>query len=240
MELSCQLKPDTSFRATGNKNGKHIEIVFRVWGRASNDMGNATVHNMRGSRSDPSWNPPVPVQATSDLMSSLLSVLLRIFKTVVLSYAVVATVYTLLVPLVGYLPLNSSLRVGVDFLLSPSRRISELGSGAFYSNVGPGKLRWAEEPVCWRPSPNFFFKTSPRMPLSMTEELFLNKAFSQSLQPTNIVPFYYRSSKSSEKQPSYEDISIATLVTSSRFMVLAKLARKYQGTRFSFSQPMPP
>jgi len=69
----------------------------------------------------------------------------------------------------------------------------------------------------------------------MTEELFMNKAFSQSLQPTNIVPFYYRSSKSSEKQPSYEDISIATLVTRNRFVVLAKLARKYQGTHFPLS-----
>ena len=72
----------------------------------------------------------------------------------------------------------------------------------------------------------------------MTEELLLNKAFSQSLQPTNIVPFYYRSSKSSEKQPPYDDISIATLVTGNRFVVLAKLARKYQGTRFSQSQRM--
>lgn len=74
----------------------------------------------------------------------------------------------------------------------------------------------------------------------MTEQLFLNKAFSQSLQPTNVVPFYYRSSKSSEKRPSYEDISIATLVTSNRFLVLAKLASKYQGTWFSFSQSMSP
>lgn len=74
----------------------------------------------------------------------------------------------------------------------------------------------------------------------MTEELFMNKAFSQSLQPTNIVPFYYRSSKSSEKRPSYQDISIATLVTRNRFVVLAKLARKYQGTYFPLSERMFP
>jgi len=175
-------------------------------------------------------------QATSDLMFFLLSVFLRILKTVVLSYAVVATVYTLLVPLVAFLPTHSSLRVGVDLLSSPSSKFSEIKSDtSLHSNVGPGKLRWAEEPVYWRPSPSFFFKTSPRRPLSMTEELFMNKAFSQSLQPTNIVPFYYRSSKSSEKQLSYEDISIATLVTRNRFVVLAKLARKYQGTHFSLS-----
>lgn len=172
-------------------------------------------------------------------MFSLLSVLLRILKTVVLSYSVVATVYTLLVPLVAFLPPQSYLRVGVDLLSSPSREFSDLNSGAsLHSNVRPRKLRWAEEPVYWRPSPKFFFKTSPRRPLSMTEELLLNKAFSQSLQPTNIVPFYYRSSKSSEKQPPYDDISIATLVTGNRFVVLAKLARKYQGTRFSQSQRM--
>jgi hypothetical protein len=167
-------------------------------------------------------------------MFSLLSVFLRTLKTAVLSYAVVATVYTLLlVPLVSFLPSNSFLRVGVDHLSSSNRDISELNSGAsLHSNAGPGTLRWAEEPIYWRPSPNFFFRASPRRPLSMNEELFLNKAFSQSLQPTNIIPFYYRSSKSSEKRSSYQDISITTLVTSNRFVVLAKLARKYQGTRF--------
>lgn len=171
-------------------------------------------------------------------MSSLLSVFLRVLKTVVLFYAVTATVYTLLlVPLVAFLPPTSFLRVGVDILSSPSRKLSELNRGAsLHINVGLEKLRWMEEPVYWRPSPNFFFKTSPRKPLSMTEQLFLNKAFSQSLQPTNIVPFYYRSSKSIEKRPSSEDISIATLVTSNRFVVLAKLAHKYQGTCFPFSQ----
>ena len=174
-------------------------------------------------------------------MFLLLSVFLRILKTVVLSYAIVATVYTLLVPLVAFLPTHSSLRVGVDLLPSPSWKSSELKSDmSLHSNVGPGKLRWMDEPVYWRPSPNLFFKTSSRRPLSMTEELFMNKAFSQSLQPTNIVPFYYRSSKSSERHPSYEDISIATLVTRNRFVVLAKLARKYQGTHFPFSERMFP
>lgn len=174
-------------------------------------------------------------------MFLLLSVFLRVLKAVVLSYAVVATVYTLLVPLVAFLPTHASLRVGVDLLSNPSWKSSELKSDTpSHSNVGPGKLRWVDEPIYWRPSPNFFFRTSPRRPVSMTEGLFMNKAFSQSLQPTNIVPFYYRSSKSSEKQPPYEDISIATLVTRNRFVVLTKLARKYQGAHFSLSQRMLP
>lgn len=181
-------------------------------------------------------------QATSDLMFSLLSVFLRVLKMAVLFYAAIAIVYTLLlVPLAAFSPPSSFLRVGIDLLSNPSRKISELNRGvSLHNNVGLEKLRWMEEPVYWRPSPRFFFKTSPRKPLSMTEQLFLNKAFSQSLQPTNVVPFYYRSSKSSEKRPSYEDISIATLVTSNRFLVLAKLASKYQGTWFSFSQSMSP
>lgn len=175
-------------------------------------------------------------------MFSLLSVFLRVLKMVVLFYAAIATVYTLLlVPLAAFSPPSSFLRVGIDLLSNPSRKFSELNRGvSLHNNVGLKKLRWMEEPVYWRPSPKFFFKTSPRKPLSMTEQLFLNKAFSQSLQPTNVVPFYYRSSKSSEKRPSYEDISIATLVTSNRFLVLAKLASKYQGTWFSFSQSMSP
>ena len=244
MELSCQLKTDTPFRAISDENGKHVEIVLQVWERASDETGNTSARSTtrEGRVLNQVGTHLCLVQATSVLMFSLLSVFLRILKTVVLFYAAIATIYTLLlVPLVAFLPPTSSLRVGVDLLSSPSRNFSDLNKGAsLRSDVGLEKPRWTEEPVYWRPSPKFFFKTSPRKPLSMTEQLFLNKAFSQSLQPTNVVPFYYRSSKSSEKRPSYEDISIATLVTSNRFMVLAKLAHKYQGTYFSFSQRMSP
>ncbi|KAF8583813.1 glycosyltransferase family 49 protein [Ramaria rubella] len=59
----------------------------------------------------------------------------------------------------------------------------------------------------------------------LQEGVFLSRAFSQAMKPSRIVPFYYRASGSFRK----EDITIATLVTSNRFEVLAGLVQRYQG-----------
>jgi hypothetical protein len=61
--------------------------------------------------------------------------------------------------------------------------------------------------------------------LAMTEGLFLSKAFSQSMQPNKIVPFFYKATGNFDK----EDITITTLITSNRFKVIARLAQEYQG-----------
>lgn len=58
-----------------------------------------------------------------------------------------------------------------------------------------------------------------------TEDHFLSKAFGDSLQPSKVIPYYYRATN----DPNPEDITITTLVTSDRFKVLAALVRKYQG-----------
>lgn len=58
-----------------------------------------------------------------------------------------------------------------------------------------------------------------------TEDLFLSKAFGESLQPSKVIPYYYRATSNIPKQ----DITITTLVTSDRFQVLAALVKKYQG-----------
>ncbi|POW08664.1 hypothetical protein PSHT_00977 [Puccinia striiformis] len=65
---------------------------------------------------------------------------------------------------------------------------------------------------------------------STTEDLFLSKAFSDSLGPSKIIPFFYKAlgpDQSGEINP--KDISITTLVTSNRFRVFAKLVENYQG-----------
>ncbi|KAG9285400.1 hypothetical protein G9A89_010875 [Geosiphon pyriformis] len=59
----------------------------------------------------------------------------------------------------------------------------------------------------------------------MTEEFFLSKVFSESLQPSQVVPFYFRA----EETPKDEDITITTLITADRFTVFNRLVNRYQG-----------
>lgn len=59
----------------------------------------------------------------------------------------------------------------------------------------------------------------------MSEDLFLSKAFSQSMHPLKVVPYYYRASRTFEQN----DITITTLVTSNRFKVFSELVTHYQG-----------
>lgn len=61
--------------------------------------------------------------------------------------------------------------------------------------------------------------------VSLLEETLLSKAFSQSLHPTRIIPFFYKATTIVEQ----EDVTITTLVTSNRFKVLKQLVERYQG-----------
>lgn len=63
--------------------------------------------------------------------------------------------------------------------------------------------------------------------VAMRESLFLSKAFSQSMQPCKIIPFYYKGSATFED----DDITITTLVTFNRFKVFGELAKRYRGAR---------
>jgi hypothetical protein len=66
-------------------------------------------------------------------------------------------------------------------------------------------------------------------PVMMSEDLFLSKAFAQSMSPSKIIPFFYRATGEFDK----EDITLTTLVTSNRFKVFTQLVENYQGTYFS-------
>ncbi|KAH7883193.1 glycosyltransferase family 49 protein [Phlebopus sp. FC_14] len=59
----------------------------------------------------------------------------------------------------------------------------------------------------------------------MSEEFFLSKAFSQSMQPCTIVPYYYQASGVFDQ----DDITITTLITANRFKVFTELVKNYQG-----------
>ena len=69
--------------------------------------------------------------------------------------------------------------------------------------------------------------SSPVSPstIPIREETFLSRAFSQSMHPTKIIPFFYKASGPIDEG----DVTITTLVTSNRFPVLRKLVDRYQG-----------
>jgi hypothetical protein len=63
-------------------------------------------------------------------------------------------------------------------------------------------------------------------PVYMNESIFLSKAFSGSMRPSKILPYFYRASG----QFDHNDITIATLITSNRFQVFKRLIQRYKGT----------
>jgi hypothetical protein len=63
-------------------------------------------------------------------------------------------------------------------------------------------------------------------PVYMDEDIFLSKAFSGSMRPSKILPYFYRASG----QFDHNDITIATLITSNRFQVFKRLIQRYKGT----------
>lgn len=64
---------------------------------------------------------------------------------------------------------------------------------------------------------------------TISEDLFLSKAFPRLMQPIKIIPFYYKSTRSFDTTENKEDITITTLVTSDRFPVFKQLVERYQG-----------
>jgi len=62
-------------------------------------------------------------------------------------------------------------------------------------------------------------------PVYIDEELFLSKAFSRSMRPSKIIPYFYRASGHFD----HDDITIATLITSNRFQVFKRLVQRYKG-----------
>ncbi|KAG5715027.1 Glycosyltransferase-like protein LARGE2 [Termitomyces sp. T112] len=57
------------------------------------------------------------------------------------------------------------------------------------------------------------------------EELTLSKAFSTAMRPSKIIPYFYRASGEFES----DDITVTTLVTSSRFGAFSRLIDRYRG-----------
>src|SRR5215213_4864836 len=64
----------------------------------------------------------------------------------------------------------------------------------------------------------------------MAEEFFLSKVFSESMQPSHVIPYYFRA----QQTPKKEDITITTLITENRFHVFDRLVTHYQGNSKDF------
>ncbi|KAM0755802.1 hypothetical protein T439DRAFT_341402 [Meredithblackwellia eburnea MCA 4105] len=68
-----------------------------------------------------------------------------------------------------------------------------------------------------------------REPVAISEDYFLSLSFSSSLQPSKVIPYYYRATAPDVPGFNKEDITITTLVTSNRFKVFERLVDRYQG-----------
>jgi hypothetical protein len=89
---------------------------------------------------------------------------------------------------------------------------------------------WGDDTLLWAPSRAALHRQSRQSGHPTTESLFLFKAFDHSMQPSRVIPFYFRAAGvGGQSGFSKEDITILTIVTSNRFSVLGLLAQRYQG-----------
>lgn len=97
---------------------------------------------------------------------------------------------------------------------------------------------WGNSNLYWSSSRSSIYKQRFLRSHPTTESLFLSKAFELSMQPSRVIPFYFRATGIGERIGfPKEDITITTIVTSNRFSVLGKLARRYQGEIYPSQRP---
>lgn len=121
-----------------------------------------------------------------------------------------------------------------NHLLSPLWALARLGMTSYDAGVVVAHPdvtdagRTSQEILLWPVSSSFTQAeraTGIIDGVPTSEKLFLSKAFSQSMQPLKVIPYYYRASGTFEQ----EDITITTLVTFNRFKVFSELVKHYQG-----------
>lgn len=112
--------------------------------------------------------------------------------------------------------------------ISSSRPKNPALSDTKYSNMSALQV---EEFLSSKSFSSSLFKTNS----TISEDLFLSKAFPRLMQPVKIIPFYYKSSRAFKTSAELEDITITTLVTSDRFPVFKQLVELYQGPHTSFT-----
>lgn len=78
------------------------------------------------------------------------------------------------------------------------------------------------------------YGNNPRGVKTTSEDELLSLSFGSSLQPSKVIPYYYRATEPDRPDFNTEDITITTLVTSNRFTVFERLVERYQGASFSY------
>ncbi|BGP44885.1 hypothetical protein JCM10450v2_000700 [Rhodotorula kratochvilovae] len=73
------------------------------------------------------------------------------------------------------------------------------------------------------------YGSTPGQHRTISEDEFLSLSFGSSLQPSKVIPYYYRASDPDALGFNKEDITITTLVTSNRFTVFERLVERYRG-----------
>ncbi|KWU43647.1 glycosyltransferase family 49 protein [Rhodotorula sp. JG-1b] len=73
------------------------------------------------------------------------------------------------------------------------------------------------------------YGNNPRGVKTTSEDELLSLSFGSSLQPSKVIPYYYRATEPDRPHFNTEDITITTLVTSNRFTVFERLVERYQG-----------
>ncbi len=73
------------------------------------------------------------------------------------------------------------------------------------------------------------YEQGERSPISLSEDHFLSLSFSNSLQPSKVIPYYYRASDHDRPDFNVKDITITTLITPNRFEVFSRLVERYRG-----------
>jgi glycosyltransferase-like protein LARGE len=162
--------------------------------------------------------------------------ILRGVQATIICYVLLAVLYTTKVVLKSSLCVGFSQAILYPFLNNRTTRPAEAENGpgaaqtslavssTFSSFQAQGEV--SDDVIYW----TFLEPTFPnnsQHAIAMMEGLFLSKAFAQSMQPNEIVPFFYKATGNFDK----EDITITTLITRNRFKVFARLVQEYQGER---------
>lgn len=157
-----------------------------------------------------------------------------------LLYVAVAVLYTtnrvLLSPTRAFLYTMLGTRESQASRMSPPAHSLSRTAGLHLNNTEPHSVRPSNADFPWPLEQSLSWNTSSYLseyglglsgPSNMDEDLFLSKAFANSMRPSKIIPFFYRASERLDR----EDITITTLITSNRFQVFARLVERYQGLR---------
>ncbi|KDR75725.1 hypothetical protein GALMADRAFT_68789 [Galerina marginata CBS 339.88] len=101
---------------------------------------------------------------------------------------------------------------------SSDNRNSGLTRPIWRDHVG-GTFSWVSSPFTLQNG------LGHRDPIQIDERALLSKAFSNSMRPSNVRPYFYRASGAFDA----DEITITTLITSNRFEVFSRLVEKYRG-----------